>query len=308
MSTRSLGLAISLPLPFELYSHASEYTKLVDLARMADDAGARSVIVVDHVVMGNHPEQYQWGTFRFPPDTPWLEPLTLLTAMAAVTRTVRLSTGILIAPLRPAALLAKSVATLDALSGGRVELGVGIGWQREEFEAEGLDFDRRGQLLDDTIGACQALWTTSPTSFTSPSVSFDGIWCEPKPIQPGGPPVLFSGTLIERNIRRIVAMGSGWLPIMTATPAEVEAGVAVLRERLAAAGRDPSDLLVRARLSPVAGADGKPDLDATLEGAAAFAAMGVTDVSVRMTDYVHDHADAGAWFERLGRRWAEART
>lgn len=298
------GLAISLPLPFELHADPSDYVHLVDFARMADDAGARSVIVVDHVVMGAHPEQYQWGTFRFAPDTPWLEPLTLLAAMASATTNVRLSTGILIAPLRPAALLAKTAATLDVLSRGRLELGVGVGWQREEYEAQGLDFERRGQLLDDTVAACQALWAGSPTSFQSDSVSLDGIWCDPKPIQLGGPPVLFSGTLIERNIRRIVTMGSGWLPIMTAAPSDLAAGVTVLRHRMVDAGRDPADLVVRGRLAPVRRSDGSADLDATLAQAGALADAGATDVSVRMTDFVHDAADAAPWFDRLAHRWA----
>ena len=126
---------------------AGEWRRLVDLGRAADDAGVDRIVVVDHVVMGEHTENYAWGKFPVPPDAPWFEPLTMLTAIAAVTARVRLATGILIVPLRPAALLAKQVATLDQLSGGRVDLGVGTGWQREEYDAQGLPFERRGQLL-----------------------------------------------------------------------------------------------------------------------------------------------------------------
>src|SRR3546814_3376888 len=78
--------------------------------------------------------------------------------------------------------------------------------------------------LDDTMAACQALWAPGSASFDSPTVSFQDIWCEPKPVQPGGPPILFSGTLTGRNLRRIERLGSGWLPIMNATMADIEAG------------------------------------------------------------------------------------
>src|SRR3974390_2872496 len=104
---------------------------MVDVAQMVEDSGADRVVVVDHLVMGSHTDAYRWGRFPTPPQAPWLEPLTVLTAMAAGTGNVRLATGILIAPLRPAVLLAKTAATLDQISGGRLDLGVGFGWQRE---------------------------------------------------------------------------------------------------------------------------------------------------------------------------------
>src|SRR3546814_20459729 len=151
--------------------------------------------------------------------------------MASATTDIRMSTGILIAPLRPAAGLAKALATLDVQWRGRVEFGVGTGWQEEEFTAQGMDFARRGELLDDTMAACQALWAPGSASFDSPTVSFQDIWCEPKPVQPGGPPILFSGTLTGRNLRRIERPGSGWLPIMNATMAATGAGIATLQDR-----------------------------------------------------------------------------
>src|SRR5207237_1783610 len=109
----------------------------------------------------------------------WLEPLTLLTAVAAITSTIRLATGILIAPLRPAVLLAKTAATLDVLSGGRLELGVGTGWQQEEFEALGVSYEDRWQRTDDAIAACRVLWRDLPSTFESSTLSFHGFFCAP---------------------------------------------------------------------------------------------------------------------------------
>ncbi|MCI0632985.1 MAG: LLM class flavin-dependent oxidoreductase, partial [Actinobacteria bacterium] len=144
-----MRLTLSIP-SFGPFFPPGRLHELIDLARRAEAAGVDTVIVPDHVVMSEHTEAYEWGPFPFPIEVPWLEPLTVLAAIAGATSRVRLATGILIAPLRPAIVLAKSVATLDVLSQGRVELGVGVGWQREEFEAAGFDFATRAQRLDDT--------------------------------------------------------------------------------------------------------------------------------------------------------------
>jgi probable F420-dependent oxidoreductase len=190
--------------------------------------------------------------------------------MAAVTSRVRLATGVVIAPLRPAAVLAKTVATLDVLSGGRLDLGVGVGWQREEYDAEGLDFATRGQRLDDTMGACRALWSQLPASYDSETVSFDDVFCAPQPVQ-DPLPVWFSGTLTARQRRRIVELGDGWIPIMGASVDDIKVGAVQLREE---SGRA---IGVRAPLRPVLG-DGGIDLPATMDGVAALLAAGASDI------------------------------
>jgi probable F420-dependent oxidoreductase len=278
---------------------------VVQTARRAEEAGFAGVVISDHVVMGARTDRYPWGTFTQAPDCPWPEPLTVLTAVAAVTTTLRLCTGILIAPLRPATLLAKTAATLDVLSHGRLELGVGTGWQQEEFDAQGLDASARGQLLTDTIAACRALWGSSPATFSSGSVSFADIWCHPQPVRPGGPPVLFSGTLTPRNVRRIVELGDGWIPIMGERPPGVADGVALLTKALADAGRDPAGLRVRAHLPVIRGASGRPDLAASLAGVPELVAAGATDVVTPLAAFVRDDADVPAWFDQAGRLLGE---
>jgi probable F420-dependent oxidoreductase len=277
-----------------------DWRTLVDLARAAEDAGVDRVVVSDHVVMGRNTHEYSWGKFPLPPEGPWLEPLTMLTAMAAVTSTVRLFTGVLIAPLRPAALLAKTVATLDVISRGRVDLGVGTGWQREEFEAEGLDFDRRGQLLTDTLAACRALWEQTPATFASESVRFADIFCEPKPAQ-ARLPVWFSGVLHPRNVRRVVELGDGWIPIMGASIDDIRDGVARLREAYEDARRAPLDLQVRAPAVFVRG-----DLAATMASVPELREAGATDVSVNLRAFCADLADAPAVLARMAAEFARS--
>ncbi len=270
------------------------WRSLLDLGRILEDAGVDRVIVADHVVNGPNVADYPWGTFPTGPDAHWLEPLTVLTGIASVTEHLRLGTGILIAPLRPAPLLAKQVATLDQLSGGRVDLGVGTGWQQAEFDAFGLDFAARGHLLNDTMGACRALWERQPATFTSGSVSFIDTYCSPPPAQPRLP-VWFSGTLHGRNVSRIVELGDGWIPIMGSTAEDIQTGVTRLRTAMVAAGRPPESLLVRHSLPTVRGADGQVDLGATMAAVPAMVDAGATDIHASIQAYDRNLSDpAGA--------------
>jgi len=299
-------LTLSIP-SFGPFFPPGRLHEVVDLARQAEAAGIDSVIVPDHVVMSDRTDRYAWGPFPFPIETPWLEPLTVLAAISAATTRLRLATGILIAPLRPAPVLAKTVATLDVLSGGRLDLGVGVGWQKEEFDAAGLDYAQRGRMLTDTIAACRVLWSESPASFESETVRFDNIWCEPRPVQPGGVPVWFSGTLTKRNLDRIVRLGDGWIPIMTATLEDLAEGAKRLAEALTAAGRDGSTLRVRGDLGVVLGDERRPDLARTLERAHALEAAGATDVQLPLLAFVRRPEQLGDWFAELRERWAGIR-
>jgi probable F420-dependent oxidoreductase len=299
--TRSPTLTVSLP-TFGA-PPAGGWRGLLDLGRVVEDAGVDRVVVTDHVVMGPNTDAYVWGRFPTPPEAPWLEPLTVLTGLAAVTERLRLATGVLIAPLRPAALLAKQVATLDQLAGGRVDLGVGVGWQREEYEAEGLDFAGRGRLLTDTIGACRALWERTPADFTSPSTSFADVYLSPKPAQERLP-VWFGGTLHDRMLRRVVELGDGWIPIMGSTVDDIRAGSARLREAFAEAGRDPAGLSVQGALPLVRGEDRRVDLARSAARAPALVDARATDLIVHLGALCPDGAGAGSVLQELTSRLA----
>jgi len=285
---------------------ASDWHRFVDLARAADDAGTDRIVVVDHVVMGPHTENYAWGTFPVPPDAPWFEPLIVLAAVASATSRVRLATGILIAPLRPAVLLAKQAATLDVLSRGRLDLGVGTGWQREEYDAEGIDFARRGELLSDTLAACKVLWRDTPAALDSPTVSFRDVYCEPKPLQAGGVPLWIGGSLHARNLERLVRWGDAWIPIMGATLDDIADGARRIAQAWRTVGRDPSTLQVQAPLRIERGADGRPDLAASMASVPDLVEAGATDVHVTLRAFNSDPAQAPAVFADIVSRFADA--
>jgi probable F420-dependent oxidoreductase len=260
---------------------------LIELARAADRAGVDRVVVSDHVVFGENLDAYgrpevggsKGGKQPTGPDGHWLDPITLLTFIAGSTSHVRLFTGILIAALRRPIVLAKELSTLDVLSNGRVDLGVGVGWQREEYDAAGLSFEGRGRLLDHTLEVCQTVWRERDARYDSDELHFEHIHQMPKPVQDGGVPLWISGTLNQRVIDRVVRFGSGWIPWGDdiADPAK---GIGVMREALAAAGRGSDVLQVTTGLPIVKDADGNMDLARTMEGVPPLVDAGITDFRV----------------------------
>ncbi len=298
-------MRLSLGIPsFGSFFPPDRLHEIVALARSAEQAGVDTLIVPDHVVMSDQTHRYRWGPFPLPIDAPFLEPLTVLAAIAGATRRVRLATGILIAPLRPAALLAKTAATLDVLSQGRLDLGVGTGWQKEEFDALERDYEQRGQLLTDTIAACRALWKESPTSFRSETLRFENIWCEPRPLQPGGIPIWFSGTLTPRNLQRMVQLGDGWIPIMGETLDGLAAGAKRIRDVWAEHGREPAALKVRGDLPVLKGGDGRPDLARSLAGAHELAEHGASEAHLPLYAFVREPEALPDFFAELRSAWA----
>lgn len=272
---------------------------MLEAARIADAVGIDQIALPDHLAIGSRTDRYPYGRFPFPPDEPWLEPLTALAAIAGATQRIRLATGVLIAPLRPALLLAKTLASLDVLSGGRVDLGVGLGWQPEEFAAAGVDFAGRGARLDDTLRACRVLWRDAPASFASESVRFRDLWCLPRPLQPGGIPIWFGGAATQRTAARIAELGVGWMPL--AAGDALARGIARLREAFAAAGRDPAELGVRATVPTVAGPDGRADLERTLSGLPELAEQGVSVAAFALARFARRREEVRPFLERLGR-------
>ena len=224
--------------------------RLVELARALEDAGADQIVFSEHVVLAGTIEAHGpgGGAFPFPPDHNYPEPLIVLAAIAGATQRIRLSTGILIAPLRPAVVLAKMAATLDMLSAGRFELGVGAGWHEAELRSAGADRASAMQRMEDIVGACRALWAGGPASFKSATVSFDELHCFPTPLAGSAMPVWLAGPCTRTTFRRIARLGDGWLPFSNVSLDDIARGSALLDEAAGEFGRDRSTLGIRAGL------------------------------------------------------------
>jgi probable F420-dependent oxidoreductase len=303
--SRRIKCSLTLNRPKQMFG--SDLGRLVDAARIADDCGVDAIVLTDHVLIGTHTDRYPYGHFPVEPDEPWPDPVVTLAAIAAVTSRVRLSTGVLIATVRPAPLLAKMLATLDQLSRGRLDIGLGAGWQREEIEACGAPMQGLTSRLEDTVRACRLLWTGERVSFSSATVRFEDVWCVPTPYCPDGIPVWLPGAATERVAVRIAALADGWMPMVKGVPLEeVAAGIKLLREAYRQAGRDPDSVLVRAAVPHVADDDGRVLLGPTLEhGLPKLAEIGVSHAALSLGRSVLGPEDVRSFIEELGRRWQE---
>lgn len=295
-----LRLAISLA--GAGFADRSGLARIPAIARHAEELGVDQLAVPDHVVLGPVTGGYPFGAFPERPDSPYPEPLTVLAAVAGVTERLELAPSSLIAPLRPAVLLAKTAATLDVLSGGRLALGVGTGWHVDEFDASGVPFDQRGRILDDTIRACRALWADSPASFASPTVSFDGLRCEPRPLRADSIRVWVGGGVHRRTAARIAEYGHGWIAPPSLSVDELAGGVDMIRQALAQAGRDPGELGVKITV-PLA----RGDLPRSLEAVPALLRAGATIVQVAVGAGARRIDEAPAFIEALAERFADYR-
>ena len=262
---------------------------LFNQAEGADAAGIDRLCVSDHVVLGENLDAYsdpksggtEGGQQPTDSDGHWLDPLVVLSMFAARTRRTRLMTGILIAGLRRPASLAKSLSTLDVLSEGRVDLGVGVGWQREEYEANGATYRGRGELLDETLEICRTLWRDQAAAYHSDRVRFEKVHLNPKPLQPGGVPIWVSGRLNKNVLRRIVRFGTGWIP-WGQDALDPFAGLAKIHEELEKVGREAKGFQCTSYLPVVADAQGKLDLEEMTAPVGQMAEGGITDVRVTL--------------------------
>jgi probable F420-dependent oxidoreductase len=214
-----------------------------------------------------------------------------------VTTRVRLGTYILLAALRRPVVLAKQLATLDALSAGRVDLGVGIGWQREEYEAAGLDFGERGRLLDHSLAVCQTIWREQRASFDSPELRFEAIHSMPKPVQPGGVPIWVSGRCNDRVAQRIARFGSGWIP-WGDDASDPISSIPRMRAAVDAAGGDGANVKVLAPAPLRRNDDKSLDLAGSMSGLAPLIEAGVTDFVVQLRA-PHSYDEANDLFAGL---------
>lgn len=305
----SVQLLLSVGLPnFGSWVGTHGWHSFPRLAQMAEDAGIDRVVLVDHVTMGNNTDAYRWGRFPTTPDAPWPEPLTLLAGMATLTSRIRLATGVVLPSLRGAALFAKTAATLDVMSEGRLELGVGIGWQREEYAAAGVDWDSRADIFDETLQATRRLWTDSPASYAGNHVSFDDTYVSPRPLQQDGVPLLIAGRLTSRNLARIAACGSGWIPIMGASLTEIAEGVTTVRETLAMSKRSIPLILTQVPV-PLERRNDAWDLHATMANLPLAASTGGNVMHVPFHMFCTDPKDAARVFTDIRKRFdAEARS
>ena len=233
----------------------------LEVCRRAEAAGFESLWGGEHVILPSTiASKYPYaadGKIPAEPDTPIPDPLIWLAFAAAAAPAMRLGTCILIVPQRNPIVLAKELATLDVLSGGRVELGIGVGWLKEEFDALGVPWDRRGARNDEYVAAMRALWAGPHASFRGEFVRFEPVTCSPRPVH-GSIPIVVGGDT-DAAIARAARLADGYFP-GEGDIARLGALDGKLRAASERAGRDPASIEIHAMFGrqmadPIAGAE-----------------------------------------------------
>jgi probable F420-dependent oxidoreductase len=217
-----------------------------------------------------------------------------LAAIAGATRRIRLATGILIAPLRNAPLLAKQIATLDHLSGSRLDIGLGAGWHEPELRAAGIDPADRLAVLEETIFACRALWSPGPASFGGAHVRFDNLNCVPKPRAGAALPLWLAGPATAKGIDRVARLAQGWLPLGNVPPEKIAEGRDLLRAAELRYGLAEGAIGIRASLGEADGGSMDDRLDRTFAGARALVEAGATQLQLPLWRLIGDAGETGA--------------
>lgn len=284
---------------------------LVEMAAVAEEAGFDTVMVSEHVVLG--PSSGADGVMANPrayampgnqdPATPWPSSVVLLAAIAACTTRLRLGAVALLAPLRHPLLLAKELATLDLLSRGRLVVQPTVSWHRDEYEALGVPFERRGRLLDEHLAAWAALWQEGPASFAGEHYAFGHAWLEPKPWRAEGPCLWFGGESVHpRLLRRIVRYGHGFHPLGIVRREDVDR----VRAALAEAGRDPDALeVVGGMRSAFPDETSVAPLAPAIASVAPQWAAGVRTFCIKPNQYLDDPRLYPAWCREVVERVGE---
>ena len=211
----------------------TDQAKIRDWAQAAEELGYAGIEVADHVFGATARDGW---TPIYNENDPFHETFVTLGFLAGVTKTIRLSTGVLILPQRQTGLVAKQAAEIDILSGGRLRLGVGVGWNFVEYQALGMDWKTRGARQAEQVGVLRQLWTQDLVTFSGRFHDLKEVSITPAPLQ-RPIPIWFGGSS-DAAVKRAARLGDGWMPIMAADEAEPK--IAMLRERLKALGRDPA--------------------------------------------------------------------
>ncbi len=213
---------------FQAYPDLPDASSLIDYGVRMEALGYESVWVWDHILLGVDPH------------FPIIESLSLLTAVAARTKTIKLGTGILVLPLRNPVVLAKQLSSIDQISQGRLILGMASGWYKREFDAVGIDFHKRGRIMDRNLEILKRLWQEDMVTAEYPPHNLRQSVMFPKPVQRPRPPILIGG-YVDRVLKRAAVDGDGWLTYFY-TPESFKKDWAKVRGFAEEAGKDPDTL------------------------------------------------------------------
>lgn len=277
---------MQLTVEFPSVSYREGPAAMIRMAQEIERIGYDRIDIFDHVVMGYNIEGRE--PVRYPAKMPIMEALVTLGMIAGVTERIGLGTEVLVLPQRDPVLVAKQISTLDTISGGRMRLGAGIGWQPAEYEALGFNYRNRGKRMDEAIGVLRKCWADERIDHKGDHYFMEAIAMEPKPPQGGNLPIWIGGNS-DPALRRVGRLGDGWLASQVTDADMAERSIALIREAAESAGRDPAAIGLQAMIAPPprAGDDAArgfyADHPAVAERAVALKEMGFGSVALNAT-------------------------
>ena len=267
------------------------------VAAAAESCGFATLWSGEHVVMvDSSSSRYPYSTngqIAVPSTADWIDPMIGLSFAAAATSTIGLGTGVLLLPEHNPVVIAKQAATLDSLSGGRLALGVGIGWSREEFDALGVPFARRAARTEEYIAAIRMLWREDVASFAGEFVRFESVRLNPKPVRDRKISIVLGGNS-DSALRRVAALGDGWYGFNLKSVADVAERLAYLEVRCQESGRNIAQLWLAVALRQPQASD-----------LATLADLGVDELVIVDSPPADPHL-AAEWVSALADRWLSA--
>ena len=273
-------------------------TAMRDICQAAEDLGFDFLTLIDHVLLA-YPAPDGSARSLYPAQTPYHDILVALGYLGGVTSRIALRSAVVILPQRGPAVVAKQASAVDSLSGGRLELGLGIGWHREEYDALEVPFTERGRRMDEGIELMKLLWTRDRVDFEGRFYRVDGMAMAPKPVTKPHPPLWFGGTT-PPVFRRVVEHGVGWLSRPVQTVEQIDASWKKIRRLAIGAGRDPDAL----RLHVSVGLGPEEPTDRIVSNVRRMAALGATDISF-FTSYMPGIGSVGDHIAQLERAACE---
>ena len=274
---------------FSAFAQEDAATRILTAGTAAEDLGYGTLWAADHVVFPSKIE----GGYAFNPEDPFLDPLTVLAALAYKTTKVKLGTAVLILPYRHPLAAAKALATIDVLSGGRLVVGVGAGWLAEEFTALGMSIGERGARTNEAMDIFHEVWTKEEPQYDGQYFRFSDIKFIPKPVQKPRPPILVGG-MTKGSLRRTARRGDGWIA-MGEKPDDIKDSLNLLRDFAHQEGRNPETL--RICMLPL----GAPDLDTLIQDVPQYEELGVDHLYLSFRAWTEDFSTLMKLMERFAR-------
>jgi probable F420-dependent oxidoreductase len=279
------------------YSYVS-FAETTELAKRGDELGYSAFTLPEHLLTPNW-QQAPIST-KF-----WYDTAVIGSYIAAITRRVKLLTSVSVVPYHPPVQMAKTLATLDVVSNGRVRYGVGSGWMKAEFRRLGIPFKERAAITEEYLRAMKELWTSDAPRFSGKYVSFDDVAAFPKPVQRGGIPIYIGG-FGDGPFRRVATLGDGWIP-MSLSPKDVVKGLGQIKSLMEKQGRDPGSLFVGVTGGLDIGAGETRQWQHDVLGEHSPVEMPPPVESVRQAvDVAGEYLRAGATYMSVGFKWRTA--